>query len=407
MVDPRPGFADHALYIRDGNSYDYVVAIGQRNGSGEQGYLAAGFGRLRDNGWPVIQTATAASLAYFLAASVLGIGQAFYAPIAAVLCLSLTLGQPGRRVILVTLGISVGLAVADLLVLVIGVGTVQMGIVVALAMAAVVLFTERTMPVNQAAITAILVVALQPPQESGFMPDRFLGALVGGGVVLAVNYLLPQDPERLVARAMRPIFAELVSSLEEVAAALKDGDLDRAERVLSQARGIDERVSGFRNTLIAGQETARLSPLKRGELGHLRLYADAADRVEFTVRGAQSVARVAKGAVRQGSPASGPLSEAVLDLSRAVQALGDYLEKPDDPEDARRSALDAADKATAALKEHGGDLAISVLVGQIRTTTVDLLMSTNMDQDSALQALEETAGRASEIVWGDTKDNPG
>ncbi len=38
---------------------------------------------------------------------------------------------------------------------------------------------------------------------------------------------------------------------------------------------------------------------------------------------------------------------------------------------------------------------------------MDLLISTDMDQDSALQVLEETAGRASEIVWGDTKDNPG
>ncbi len=219
------------------------------------------------------------------------------------------------------------------------------------------------MLVNQAAISAVLVIALQPPQQSGFMPDRFLDALVGGGVALAVNYLLPQDPERMVQRAMRPIFADLVSTLEEVAAALKGGDLDRAERVLSQVRGIDERVSGFRNTLTTGQETARFSPLKRGELGHLRLYADAADRVEFTVRGVQGVARMAKGAVRHGSPASGALSEAVLDLSRAVQALADYLEKPDDPEDARRTALDAAGKATTALKEHGGDLATSVLVG--------------------------------------------
>jgi hypothetical protein len=38
-----------------------------------------------------------------------------------------------------------------------------------------------------------------------------------------------------------------------------------------------------------------------------------------------------------------------------------------------------------------------VLVGQIRSAAVDLLRSTGMDQASALQALEETAGRASEI----------
>jgi hypothetical protein len=103
------------------------------------------------------------------------------------------------------------------------------------------------------------------------------------------------------------------------------------------------------------------------------------------------------GVVRHGSPASGPLSEAVLDLSRAVKALGTYLEKPGDPEDARRLACVAACKATAVLKEYGGDLPTNVLVGQIRTTTVDLLMSTGLHQTQALQALKEAAGPASEI----------
>ncbi len=359
--------------------------------------IAEGFGRLWNNSWPVVQTAAAAAVAYFLATFFLGAEQAFYAPIAAVVCLSLTLGQPWMRAVLVTIGVSVGLTVANLIVLAIGIGPAQIGVVVVLAMAAAVLFSERTLLVNQAAISAILVVVLQPPQQSGFSPDRFLDALVGGAVALTVNYLFPTDPERMVERAARPIFDELVSTLEEVAAALKDGDLGRVEQALSQARGIDERVSGFQNTLVAGRDTARFSPLKRRELGHLQLYTDVADRIDLAVRGGRSVTRAAMGVVRHGSPASGPLSEAVLDLARAVQALATYLEKPDDPEDARRSTLDAACKATAALKEHGGDLATSVLVGQIRTTALDLLMSTGMDQTQALQALEEAAGRASEI----------
>ncbi|MDP8951685.1 MAG: FUSC family protein [Actinomycetota bacterium] len=347
----------------------------------------------------MIQTAAAAAIAYFLTAFFLGIDyqQAFYAPIAAVVCLSLTLGQPKRRAILVAIGVAVGLTVASLIVLAIGVGPAQMGLVVALAMATALLFSGRTLFINQAAISAILVVVLQPPQQYGFSPDRFVDALVGGGVALAINYLFPADPERMVERAARPIFEELVSTLEEVATALRDGDLDTIGRALSQARGIDERVSSFRSTVTAGQETARFAPFKRGELGHLQVYADVVDRIDLAVRGGRSVTRAAMGVVRHGSPASVPLSEAVHNLSEAVQALAAYLEQPGDPEDVRRIALDAASKATAALKEHGGDLATSVLVGQIRTTTLDLLMSTGMDDTQALQALEEAAGSASEI----------
>ena len=142
--------------------------------------VASGVGRLRTNGWPILQTAAAASIAYLLASFVLGNEQPFFAPIAAVVTLGLSLGQRGRRAFEIALGVALGLGIADLLVRVIGVGALQIGIVVVLAMAAAVLLGEGTLLVNQAAISAILVVLLQPP-GSGFSPDRFFNALVGGG----------------------------------------------------------------------------------------------------------------------------------------------------------------------------------------------------------------------------------
>ncbi len=369
-----------------------------------QRHLAAALGRLWNNSWALIQTAVAASLAYFLASSFLGAQGAFYAPIVALVCLSLTLGQPWWRAILITLGVSVGLTVAYLIVLAIGVGSAQIGVVVLLAMVTAVLFSENTLLVNQTVISAILVVVLQPPQEFGFSPDRFLDALIGGGVALAINYLFPADPERMVERAVRPVFDELASSLKEVAAALEDSDLEKAEQALSQARAIDERISGFQNTLIAAQDTARFSPLKRRELRHLELYSAAAERIDLAVRDVRSVTRAATGVARYSTPVSGPLSEAVLDLSRAIQALDAYLENFSDPEETRRFALEAAHKATAVLKEHKGDLDAGMLAGQIRTTTLDILMSTSMEQRQAIEVLEEAAGRASEIDCGSNPD---
>lgn len=357
--------------------------------------MAAGAGRLRANGWPVMQTALAASLAYFLATFVLGSEQPFFAPIAAVISLGLTLGQRGRRAVEVVFGVAVGLMVADLLVLVIGVGTAQIGMVVALAMAAAVFFAERTLLVNQAAISAILVVILQPP-DAGFSPDRFVHALVGGGVALAVNHLFPVNPERVVERAAHPIFEELAAVLEEIAAALERSDLERAGRALSRARAIDDQVRGLDEALVAGHETARLSPTRRRALKRLDLYASASIRIELAVINTRVLARGAANAIRRGDPVPPILPEAVLDLSRAVRSLATFLERPGPPDEARRFALEAARRATEVLKERH-DLATSILVGQIRAAAVDLLRSTGMDQASALQALEEAAGRASEI----------
>jgi uncharacterized membrane protein YccC len=359
------------------------------------GFLA-GIDRLRVHGWSVVQTAVAASVAYFLAVMVLGHEGPFFAPIAAVICLGVTLGQRARRAIELTFGVAVGLMVADLLVLVIGTGAARIGVVVLLAMAAAVFFGGRPLLVNQAAISALLVVVLQPPHDV-FDPARFLDALVGGGVALAVNYLFPINPEHLVERAARPIFDELAAVLEEIAAALKDGDRERTERALARARKIDEdRVTTFYEALAAGHETARLSPTRRRALGHLELYANAGSRIDLAVINTRVLARGAANALRRGDPIPPPLPEAVLDLSRAVRALATYLEELGGPDEARRFALEAARKATEILKERH-DLAISVLVGQIRSAAVDVLRSTGMDQASALGALEETAGRASEI----------
>src|SRR5215216_3580880 len=360
-----------------------------------RGFLA-GIDRLRVNGWSVIQTAVAASVAYFLAVMVFEHESPFFAPIAAVLCLRVTLGQRARRAVELTFGVAVGLMVADLLVLVIGAGAARIGVVVLLAMAAAVFFGGGPLLVNQAAISALLVVVLQPPHDV-FDPARFLDALVGGGVALAVNYLFPINPERLVERAARPIFDELAAVLEEIAAALSEGDRERAERVLDRARKIDEdRVTTFYEALAAGHETARLSPTRRRALGHLELYANAGSRIDLAVINTRVLARGAANALRRGDPIPPPLPEAVLDLSRAVRALATYLEELGGPDEARWFALEAARKATEILKERH-DLAVSVLVGQVRSAAVDLLRSTGMDQAFALQALEEAAGRASEV----------
>src|SRR3712207_9128938 len=74
------------------------------------------------NVWPILQTSVAASLSYFLAAVVLGNEQPFFAPIAAVVTLGLAPGQRGRRAGEGALGVVVGLAIAEAIVRIIGVG---------------------------------------------------------------------------------------------------------------------------------------------------------------------------------------------------------------------------------------------------------------------------------------------
>jgi hypothetical protein len=345
------------------------------------------FGWLGAGVWPILQTAVGASLAWFLASAVLGHGQPFFAAIAAVISSGVVVGQEGRRAIELVFGVASGLAVADLLVLAIGTGTVQIGIVVALAMAAAVMIGGGTLLITEAGVSALLAITLEP-STTGLSPDRFIDALIGSGVALAVRAVFPSDPRHMVERAAHLIFDDLVGALEETAAALRECDLDRAERALQKAREMDGHMAAFREALDAGYDTVRLSPPRRRALVQLGLYATAADQLDLAVRNVRVLARAVAATVREGEPAPEVLSETIRDLARAVETLTAYIEEPEHPVETRRFALDAAGGATAVLSERN-DLRTSMLVGQVRSTTVDLLRASGMDSTEALEALRK------------------
>jgi uncharacterized membrane protein YgaE (UPF0421/DUF939 family) len=355
--------------------------------------LEVAFGRLRAEGLPILQTAVAAGVAWYLATLVLGHERPFFAAIAAVISLGLAVGQEGRRAAELVFGVACGLAIADLIVLAIGTGTVQIGVVVALAMAAAVLLGGGSLLVTEAAVSGLLVVTLDPTTQ-GLSPDRFFDALVGSGVALAISALFPNDPRRMVGRAMQPIFDELIVMLGEITAALHTDDQELAEQALEKARILDARVGGLKEALAAGYGTARLSPPRRRDLGYLAHYAAAADQLDFAVRNTRVLARAAVDMLQDGKHAPEQLPEALLDLARSVETLGAYLETSDYL-DTRHFALKATESATAALKERN-DLETSVLIGQIQSTAMDLLRASGMDHSESREALREAARHAFE-----------
>lgn len=380
-------------------SYEESPWRGKARISGRIRRLLRSGGLRLSGGWlQILQTAVAACVAWFLAVALLGLDRPTFAPIAAVISLGLAVGERGRRAVELTLGVAFGIVIADFLVSVVGVGAAQAGIVVALAMAAAVFLGSGELGVNEAAISAMIIMITFQPSNSGFPLDRFLEALIGGGTALLINALLPFNPERMVEKAAHPLFGESVIVLEEVADALECGDAERAQRAYIRARELDARVSGLKEAVAAGRETARLAPPRRKSLGHLELYAAAADQIDLTVRDVRGLARAALSVVQPGEPAPERLSGAVKGLARATEALAGYLDVSGGPENTREFALEAAREASLLLEEHedlSRSLAVNALVDQIHSSAVDLLGSTGLDRGAALQALEESTGRTS------------
>src|SRR5215208_1702813 len=351
-------------------------------------------------GWlQILQTAVAACAAWFLSVLLLGVDRPTFARIAAVICLGLAVGERGRRAVELTLGVAFGVAIADFLVFVVGVGALQAGLVVALAMALAVFLGREDVGVKEAAISAMIIMITFHSPDSGLPLERFLEALIGGSTALLINALLPINPERMVEEAAHPLFEESVAVLEEVAGALDGGDAERAQNAYVKAREIDARVAGLKEAVAAGRETARLAPPRRRSLGHMDLYAAAADQIDLTVRDVRALARAALSVVWPEAPAPERLLAAIRGLARATESLAAYLQTfGDPPEETRRLALEAAKEASTLLEGHedlARDLGVNALVDQIHSSAVDLIGGTGMDRAAALQALEEVTGRAS------------
>ena len=337
----------------------------------------------------VLQTAVSAALAWYLAKLVWGHPAPLFAAIAAIIVSSTSLGQQRRLATELALGVAVGIFIADLLVRGIGTGGWQIAVLVVLAMSTALLVGGGPELVTEAGVSAILLATVQVP-DGGISPDRFLDALMGGAVSLLVNAILfPVNPIIAVARASQPVFLDLGSALDATARGLERGDIDEARAGLERARGLDDEIDRLYEAVAIGRDTARLAPAHRRAHGQLLLYGDAVHQLDRAVRNTRVLARAAVDYVRDGKQAPEALVGAVRELSEAVRELASQLEEPERTSAAHQTAWRAARRATALLEVQHADLATSMLVGQVRSTAVDLMRGAGMEPTVAQRAVAE------------------
>jgi uncharacterized membrane protein YgaE (UPF0421/DUF939 family) len=357
--------------------------------------------RLRVQLWPIVETAGAAVIAWYLAQLLLSDRETGFAPIAAVICLGATLGQQRERALELMGGVVVGVLIADLLVRLLGTGPPQVGLMVVLAMSAAALVGGGPLLMTESGVSAI-IIGSAAPATLGLFPTRPIEALIGGGVAFAVHSLvLPPQPLVHVSRAAHAVFGGLGHTLEELAAALATGDSERARQALQAARDLDDDVRALKEALALGRDTARAAPLRWADRAALDRQEEIGRHVDFAVRDTQVLARDTVRYVRaNGSPVP-DVADAVAGLGRAVWALAAAFDDPETREQPRRLALRAAGRASEAMARHA-DLALIEIAGQVRSTAADLVRAAQAGT-SEEDALAEAS---TEEMLADPPDTP-
>jgi hypothetical protein len=255
----------------------------------------------------------------------------------------------------------------------------------------------------------VLVVTLQPPTE-GIYWSRMLDSLTGGVVALAVAILIPVDPLALARRTVRPLLTELAGALEDIATALDTRDIGASERALERARMLDAKAGAFHSAVLAAGETARMAPPRWRTRDRVAHYAEADPQLDNAVRNVRVLARGATRALQLGDHVPDDIGTALRELAIAARGYDGALADHGGEGAARHSrdaALRAAARATLVL-ERTGNMSVSVLVGQVRSTAVDLLRGLGLDGDEARTAVRAAAQEvaAEELVAaGNGRDN--
>ena len=344
-------------------------------------------GRLRARAWQVGQCAVAAGVAWFVAADIFGHDRPFFAPIAAVVSLGTSYGQRLRRVGEVTLGVAVGVFLGDLITSVLGTGAWQVALIVALAMSTALLLDAGQIFVTQAAVQSIVVSTLLPDPGAGF--TRWTDALIGGVVALVAATVVPQAPLRRPREQAAVVVRKIGELLRAAADSIEDGDVERAVRVLRDARSTDTLIGELRAAADEGLSVVASSPFRVRHRGRVRAMAELVDPMDFALRNTRVlVRRVAVACYRRE-----PMPSAYATLSRDLATCADEVAEE---LASGRMAVAARDHLVmlgraSSTVVRTGDLSGEVVLAQVRSIIADLLAVSGMDPFEATDEIPPLA----------------
>jgi uncharacterized membrane protein YgaE (UPF0421/DUF939 family) len=339
--------------------------------------------RLRSKAWHVGQCAVAAGVAWYVARELVGHPRPFFAPIVAVICLGTSYGQRLRRVAEVTVGVAVGVFLAELLLRVIGTGSWQISVMVLLGMSIGLLLNGSALFVTQAAVQGIVVVTLVA--TPGYSLTRWVDALVGGGVALVAATVVPRAPLRRPREQAAVVVRRIADLLRAGARSAEDGDIERGLQVLADARTTDKLIAELQGAADEGLSVIASSPFRRRHSGTVRRMVELVEPLDRAMRNTRVLVRRMAAASYHHQPLPPSYILLCLDLADVVDEMADELGRGEMASGVQASLLRLGE-ATSEV-ERVADLSAEVVLGQIRSIIVDLLQITGMDVLEATDAL--------------------
>lgn len=338
---------------------------------------------------PVLWATLAAFASFLIAHDVFGHQQPFFAPIAAWVCLGFTFNRVPRKVVELGLGAVLGVALGEVILILIGSGAPQIAIGLAVG-ATLGRFLDRgDLFTMQSGVNAMVVIGMGGTAGASAGFSRMLDALIGAFVAFVFSVLLPRNLARRPKRYLRGVYGEIATCLGTIQRALQDGNAATMGDAATELHGLESIVDDAREVIASAQQIARLNPILRAD----RPVLDECDRQRAI---ALRLARTLSMLIRQGrgvivEAGRQPGAAALVGLAgTAMRAHATALAHWQPPDLARRLAVQLADAcAPGAVPE--SDWRGSMLVSLMRSIAIDALQATGLSRGQARAHLPDVA----------------
>jgi hypothetical protein len=331
--------------------------------------------------WPLVQSTAAATVAWVIANHVVHHHEPFFAPIAALVSLNTSLGERGLNALRLLQGVVLGIVVGELTLLLLGGGYGSLSLATFLALLLARLLGGARIVLAQAAIAAILTIAVANG-EVGY--QRLADALIGAGVALVFSQLLfSPEPLRLLRRVETDALAAMAAGLELTAKAL-DGDETVAARAIEKQRELRDHLSELARIRRASARVARHSLAWRGQIAPLVREDEDAGYLDLLGGSCLMLTRTSLGV---GAEDQRSLAPCVHALSATLAGLS---QQPGDRE-MRQRTVDRSLEVLRAMRSvrNNPDAEFAAALTAARIAVTDLMLFAGVDADEARAATRE------------------
>jgi uncharacterized membrane protein YgaE (UPF0421/DUF939 family) len=283
----------------------------------------------------------------------------------------------------VTVGVAVGVLIADLLVVALGSGWWQLSLIVALAMSTALLLDSSGIFVTQAAVQSIVITAFALPPDQALL--RWTDALVGGAVALVAATVVPAAPLRRPRDQAAVVADKIAALLRGAAAGIEEGDVEATTDLLADARSTDMLIAELRQAADEGMSVVRSSPFRIRHKGSIRHMIELVEPLDLALRNTRVIVRRAAVAAYRRDPVPQGYARLCRDVADVTDGIAAELRADQLPEAMRDDLLSIA--AATATIERTSDLTGEVILAQLRSIIADLLRITGMGPMESTDAL--------------------